>query len=138
MQSVGVVGTLSGMVVVGFGLFLIGLAALIATAPARAERFLRAFASSARTHYTEQGVRLVVGLAMVNCASAMRHADFFRLFGWLVIVSTLALLLTPWRWHHRFAVMVMPPVFRYMGLFAFGALALGGFVLYGAAHVVGW
>jgi hypothetical protein len=42
---------LSGMLVVAFGIFLIGLAVLIAIKPQLAERFLRSFASSAQAHY---------------------------------------------------------------------------------------
>lgn len=122
--------TLAGVVVVGFGLFLIGLAVLILRAPSRAERFLKGFASSALTHYIEQGIRLVVGAAMVTFASSMRYPELFALFGSLIIVSTAVLLLIPWRWHNKFASAVMPPVFRRMRLFALGAFALGAFVLY--------
>ena len=58
-------------------------------AAANAERFLRAFASSARSHYTEQGLRLLVGAALVNSASAMRYPGLFTLFGWLIVRSAL-------------------------------------------------
>ncbi len=131
MDSFDILSVLSGVVVVAFGLFLIGLAVLIFTAPSRAERFLRGFASSALTHYTEQGIRLVVGAAMVTFASSMRYPELFALFGWLIIASTAVLLLIPWQWHNRFANLVMPPVFRRMRLFALGAFALGAFILYG-------
>jgi hypothetical protein len=80
----------SGIVVVGFCVFLIGLAAVIAINPSLAERFLRSFASSARAHYTEQGLRLVVGAAIVNFA----HPELFTVFGWLIVVTAMALLLT--------------------------------------------
>jgi hypothetical protein len=121
---------LSGLVVAGFGLFLVGLAILITARPSRAEKFFRAFASSALTHYTEQAVRLIVGAAVVIRSESMRYPELFNVFGWLVIVSTAALLVIPWRWHNKFATLVMPPVFRRMKLFAFGAFALGAFVLY--------
>ena len=42
---------LSGIVVIAFCLFLIGLAVMIAIKPSVAERFLRSFASSARSHW---------------------------------------------------------------------------------------
>ena len=128
-----VVHVLSGTVVIAFGLFLVGLAALIVAAPSRAERFFRGFASSALTHYTEQAVRLIVGAAIVAFAGSMRHPEVSTLFGWLMLVSTAGLLLIPWQWHHKFSATVMPPVYRHMGLFAVGALALGRFVLYGVS-----
>lgn len=136
MQLVEVVRVLSGVVVVGFGLFLIGLAALIITMPSHAERFLRGFASSALTHYAEQGARLVVGAAVVTFASSMRYPEVFKLFGWLIVVSTAALLLIPWRWHNKFGTVVMPPVFRCMRIFALGAFALGALILYSASRAV--
>ena len=136
MQCGETVRVLSGVVVVGFGLFLIGLAALIIAMPSRAEGFLRAFGSSALTHYTEQGFRLVVGAAIVNLASSMRYPELFKLFGWLIVVSTAGLLLIPWQWHNKFGTLVMPSVFRRMRLFALGACALGAFILYCVSHVM--
>jgi hypothetical protein len=77
MRSVEIVRLLSGIVVFGFCPFLIGLAVVIATKPSLAERFLRSFASSAPAHYTEQGVRLLVGAAplltlLVPCGAPSR------------------------------------------------------------------
>ena len=134
MRSVEIVRSLSGIVVVGFCLFLTGLAVVSATKPALAERFLRSFASSARAHYTEQGLRLLVGVALVIFASSMWYPELFRLFGWLIVVTTAGLLLIPWRWHQKFATRVMPPVFGHLTLFALGAFALGGFILYAASR----
>lgn len=121
----------AGIVVAGFALFLVGLAVVIVTKPSLAERFLGAFASSARTHYAEQGVRLLVGVAIVAHARSMRFPELFTAFGWLMVVSTVGLLFTPWQWHHRFAARVMPPVYRQLQLFGFGSLALGALFIYG-------
>jgi hypothetical protein len=131
MREGEVVRVLFGIVVIAFALFLIGLALVIAIWPPRAERVLRLFASSARAHYTEQALRMLVGISMVNLASGARFPELFRIFGWLMIVTTIVLLLVPWRWHHAFAVRVMPMVYGRMRLFAVGAFALGVFVLYG-------
>jgi hypothetical protein len=127
---------LSGMLVVAFGLFLIGLAVLIAVKPLLAERFLRSFASSARTHYVEQALRLIVGGAMVTFAPSMWHPDLFRLFGWLIVLTTAVLLLLPWRWHYEFGKWAIPLVMRSMKLFALGALALAIVIFYGVSRVV--
>jgi hypothetical protein len=43
MRSVDVLTPLSAIVVVGFCVFLLGLAVVIATRPSRAERFFRSF-----------------------------------------------------------------------------------------------
>ncbi len=62
---------LSGIVVVTFGLCLIALAAVIVIKPLLAERFLKRFASSALTHYSEQTSRLVAGVAIVIFSPSM-------------------------------------------------------------------
>ena len=112
MQFVEIVSLLSGVVVVGFCLFLIGLAVVIATTPSLAERFLRSFASS------------------------MWYPELFRLFGWFVVVTAVGLLLIPWQLHHKFGTWVIPLVIRHMRLFALGAAALGAFILYGVSRAV--
>jgi uncharacterized protein YjeT (DUF2065 family) len=127
---------LSGMIVVTFGMFLIGLAGLIAITPHRAARFLRSFASSAQAHYTEQALRLIAGGAMVIFAPSMWYPDLFKLFGWLIVVTAVALLLLPWRWHYEFSKRAIPLVIRHMKLFGVGALALGILVFYGVSRVV--
>jgi hypothetical protein len=127
---------LSGMLVVSFGVFLTGLAALIATKPRLAERFLRSFASSARAHYVEQTLRLIAGGALVIFAPSMWYSHLFSLLGWLIVATAAALLLLPWRWHHEFGKWAMPSVIGHMKLFAFGAFALGILVFYGVSRVV--
>lgn len=122
---------LAGSVIVAFGLFLIGLTGIIFAAPARAERFLMAFASSARAHYLEQAVRLLIGSSLVVLSPAMWQPKVFLLLGWAIVVTSMALILIPWRWHHRFAVLVLPPLVRHMKLYAVGLFAFGCLILYG-------
>jgi hypothetical protein len=127
---------LAGALVVAFGGFLIGSAGLIATNPRLAERFLRSFASSARAHYLEQVLRLIVGGATVIFAPAMWYPKLFEVFGWLMVLTTVVLLLLPWRWHHEFGRRAIPSVIRYIKLFALGAFTLGMLIFYGVSRVV--
>ena len=133
MTSLHPLSAVSGTIVVCFCVFLIGMALLIVFRPSTAERFLGSFASSASAHYTEQVLRLIVGASLVNFASSMWCPDGFRLFGWSILVSTAVLLLIPWRWHHKFASRVMPPIYRNLKLFGLGAFLLGLLILYGAS-----
>jgi uncharacterized protein YjeT (DUF2065 family) len=89
-----------------------------------------------RAHYTEQGLRLIVGTAIVNCAGSMWYPDFFRLFGWLIALTSVALLLIPWRWHHTLATRVIPLTIRHMRLFGLGASVLALLILYGLSRAV--
>ncbi len=117
-------------VVVLAAVYLIGLAAASVFAPAQTARFLDGFAGSARAHYTEIGLRLLVGAALVVAAPSLLYRDVFYLFGWIVVVTSVLLLLLPWRWHRRFARIVVPPLTRRVWLFGLLSLPLGGVLLF--------
>lgn len=121
---------LSGVVVVAFAVFLLGFAVSIYARPSLAERFLNACASSARAHYVEQVLRLVVGGALISFSPAMLQSQWIHLFGWIIVTTTVGLLLVPWRWHQKFARWVVPPVIRHMKLYSVGVAALAAFLLY--------
>lgn len=123
-----------GMVIAAAGVGLLAMAVLCVAAPGRARRFLGGFASSARAHYLELGLRLVAGAALVLFSPSMHLAEIFRLFGWVIIATSVALLCIPWRWHQRFAGRVVPIVNQYLGVYAVGNLALGVLLLYGIAR----
>jgi hypothetical protein len=120
----------SGLVVVASAVLLIGVAVLVFAKPAVAERFFRGFASSARTHFAEQIFRLLFGGSLVIYSSAMWQSGAFRLVGWLLVVSSVTLMLLPWQWHQRFGQKIMPRFIRFMWLYAIGSFAFGAFILY--------
>jgi hypothetical protein len=121
----------AAVVVVVFGLSLVAFTGVAFAKPARAERFLLAFASSARTHYVEQVVRIVIGVALVILSSTMWQPTMFRLFGWAIVVSSAALICLPWQWHDRLGERLRPMLIRYLKLYAVGAFAVGVLLLYG-------
>ena len=127
----------AAVVIVGFGILLIAFPGVAFVNPAMAERFLTAFASSARTHYVEQVIRLLIGAALVVLAPRMWEPGFFRLIGWAIVVSSAALMCVPWQWHHRFAERVLPLVVRNLRLCAMGPFAFGALLLYGVFAGVG-
>ena len=90
---------------------------------------LLGFAGSPRAHYTELLIRSVVGGSFVVYAPRMLLPTTFRLFGWVLLVTTGVLLLLPWRWHHRFAQLVVPQAIRYITLIGWCSLALGVLIL---------
>jgi hypothetical protein len=126
-----IMSAVAGAILVAFGVFLIGLTVVVFAKPAVAERFFMAFASSARTHYTEQIVRLVIGASLIVRSVAMWQPKVFWLVGWGIVVSSLVLILTPWQWHDRFGEEVRPMLIRHMRLFAVGLLTFGVLLLYG-------
>lgn len=127
-------GFIAGGIVMGFALSLLALAWTIAFRPRRAERFLSLFASSAKAHYLEQALRLIVGLALLGFAPSMRWSTGFEILGWLITVTAIGLLLIPWRWHHRFGRWAIPLVLRHLRWYALAAGTLGVFILWAALH----
>jgi len=119
----------AAVIVAGAGIFLVLLAAATVFARRRAERFLAAFAGSARAHIIEQVARMIVGGGLVVYAPRMRIPVVFEVLGWLLIVTSACLLLIPWRWHHRFGGWAIPLVIRHMKLYGLGACALGVLIL---------
>jgi hypothetical protein len=111
------------------GAYLVLLAAVAFFAPSRAARFLRGFAGNARLHYLELALRGVVGIAFVLQAPQMRFTDAFSLFGWMLLLTTAALLVLPWRVHRAFALRAIPYATRYLPLVAVASLLLGGLIL---------
>lgn len=126
----------AGAVLVAFGLFLVGLTVVIFTKPSLAERFFMSFASSARAHYTEQVIRLLIGASLVILSPAMWQPNIFWWVGWAIILSSLVLILTPWQWHHRFGTHLLPIMIRRMKLYAVALLAFGILLLYGVVTAV--
>jgi len=112
---------------VGLYLVAVGLAAL--AKPAAASRFLSAFASSAKLHYLELGLRVVAGLAFVRHAPEMSAGGAFLALGWMLVLTSACLALLPWRWHRRFAERAVPQALRFLPVLGIMALALGGAVL---------
>lgn len=123
------IGILASALVLVTGFYFVALAIVSLVAAGRAERFLRGFASSAPAHYFELLIRLVVGGSILLHAPNMLFSSAFRLFGWILVITTVVLFAVPWRWHHRFAQKSVPHAVRHLRLFGLASLALGGFIL---------
>jgi hypothetical protein len=121
---------LAAIILVVFGFGLIAFTGTVFVRPTIAERFLALFASSVRTHFGEQMIRLLVGAALVVRSPAMWQAGLFRVIGWAVVVSSIALMCAPWKWHQRFAERVLPPLMRHLKLCALGPLVFGALLIY--------
>lgn len=123
------INVIASVVVVLSAIYLVGIAAASFFAPGAAARFLNGFASSPRIHRTEMVIRMLVGGSLLVYAPRMLYSDAFAVFGWVLIVTSMVLLLIPWRWHHRFAQKAVRPLTRHVWLFGILALPLGGVML---------
>ena len=123
---------LAVIVLAGVYFFALGLASLLV--PERASHFLLGFASSPTVHFMELFLRFVVGGSLVLYAPRMFLSGVFNLFGWVLLVTTVCLLLIPWRWHHRFAQQAVPRATRHIALVGLASLAMGALVLAAVAR----
>lgn len=117
------------LVVLLAGTFLLFLGVAAWWYPDHVRRFLGRFAGSAAAHYLEMTLRLVAGWALVRYAPSMLFSRLFLVFGWILILTTAALVAVPWRLHHRFARWAVPIATRRLGLVAVASVLLGGFIV---------
>lgn len=115
-------------------IFLFILACLSLFTPKHAIRFLGGFASSAKTHYLEMIIRLIVGTAFIINAPNMLYSKVFMIFGWLLVGSTAILILLPWRWHNLFGQKIASPVIQQAWLIGIGSFLLSAFIAFAALN----
>jgi hypothetical protein len=124
------VAILASLVLFTSGVLLIASAATAYIRPALAKRVLMSFASSARAHYLEQGLRLVLGGSIVVLSPGMWQATAFTILGWSIVLSSVVLMILPWRAHRRLAEHMLPPLARHLRLFAFAVFVFGALLLF--------
>lgn len=118
----------SGIAATGLFFIALGLAAWLV--PARAGRFLLAFASTPGMHFAELALRLLAGSAFILAAPASAFPRSFHLFGLLLIGTTAVMLLLPWRWHRRFTERAVPPALRLLPLIGLVSITAGCLALW--------
>ena len=94
-------------VVIAAGIWLVGVALLMALRPASCHKLIAKMtshleASSWRLQLTEQGLRVLVGVALIVHAPASKFPYVFQAAGWVLTASSLVILLAPIRWHGRY------------------------------------
>lgn len=123
-----VIGTAA---VVAAALYLLTLGAGALIRPESAKRFLGGFATTPRAHFTELALRIVAGAALVSSAPRMAFGQAIAVFGWMLVVTSLALAIIPWRFHQRFASWAVPQATQQMPLIGIASM-LGGVALLAA------
>lgn len=123
MAGVIAVGALG--IVVTAALYLLALGGSAILRPESARRYLGGFATTRPLHFTELGLRVVAGAALVVSASHMAFTAAIMLFGWVLIATSVVLALVPWRIHQRFAAWSVPRAMQYLPLIGVASLAGG-------------
>lgn len=124
-----VIGVVGIAVVVTAALYLLALGSAALIRPERTKRFLGGFATTPRIHFTELALRVVIGAALVSSAPRTAFGPAIALFGWTLVVTSLALATVPWRLHRRFAAWAVPQATQHMPLIGIASILGGGALL---------
>ena len=92
------------LIIAAAGLWLLATALLMAVRPGRFLDLLSLTASSRRVNNTEQGLRLLTGLALIARAGESKLPRLLEIGGWFIVASSVILLVVPLRWHAGYAI----------------------------------
>lgn len=92
------------IILIAAAIWLIVAGGLMALRPQRALDILSLTASSHRVNLTEQGLRMLGGIALVVGAASSKLPALFEIFGWFIVFSSAALMLIPLRLHAGYAI----------------------------------
>lgn len=92
------------IVVGGAGLWLVGVAFLMALRPRYCLHLFEKMSASLersnwRLQFTEQGLRVLAGVALIVRAPASKLPLVFEVAGWLLVATSLLIMVAPIRWH---------------------------------------
>ena len=115
----------SFVVIILAGIYLIGLGIISLAQPGKASAFLSGFAGSAKLHYIELTIRIIVGTAFLWHAPKTLAPFVFTVLGAVLVATTAVLLCIPWKIHRRFAEKSVPQALRYLPLIGIASLLFG-------------
>ena len=95
------------VIIVG-GVWLIGIALLMATRPSYCLQILAVMGAKLeggdwQLHFTEQALRLVAGAALILRSPFSKMPLVLWVFGWMIVISSIIIIASPVRWHGAFA-----------------------------------
>jgi hypothetical protein len=106
------VQTIALIIVVAAGLWLVAVAFLMALRPRLCLHLIDRMKtslerSSWRLQFTEQGLRVLAGAALVVRAPASKLPLVFEVAGWILVGTSLLIMLAPIRWHGAYGAWVV-------------------------------
>lgn len=123
----------AGVLVLLFGLLIIGVGFLQVCFPRKALGYLTKAASTRKIHVTELLLRLIPAVALLVHARNSPLPIFLYLLGYAMAATSIVLLLFPHQKHHQYALWcarwLPPPRMRLLSLPSF---ILGGMLVYAA------
>ncbi len=100
------------IVVAAAGLWLVVVALLMALRPRYCLHLLETMSvnlerSNWRLQFTEQGLRVLAGVALIARAPASKLPPVFQVAGWVLVATSLVIIVAPIRWHGAYGRRLM-------------------------------
>ena len=100
------------IVVIMAGFWLIAVGLLMAVRPRLGLRLCETMAaglerSSWRVQYSEQGLRVLAGAALIVRAPASKLPLLFEMAGWILVVTSLLIMVAPISWHAAYGRLLL-------------------------------
>jgi uncharacterized membrane protein YfcA len=125
--------SLAKWTVILFGVFIILVGFLMLFKPSKARSILQKAGSTNLINYSEITIRLIPAIALIIYSDFSKYPIAFKIFGWIMIITSLILYIIPRKTHHKFsmisAAILKPIYFRLISPFAF---LLGFLIIYNA------
>lgn len=123
--------TLTKWIIVLFGMFIIFVGFLMLFAPKKARKTLRKAGSTNFINYAEITIRIIPAVALILYADFSKFPLAFKLFGWIMLVTSCVLYFVPRKLHHNFSMKsadILKPI--YFQLIAPFAFLFGGWIIF--------
>ena len=120
-------------IVIFFGLFIVFIGLIMLVLPAKARTTLRKAGSTNFINYAEITIRLIPAIALLLHSDFSKYPEAFKIFGWIMLITSLILYAVPRKLHHKFSMksadILKPIYFQLISPFAF---LFGGLIIYNA------
>ena len=100
------------IVVAAAGLWLVGVAFMMALRPRYCLHLMEKMRaslerSSWRLQFTEQGLRVLAGMALIVRAPASKLPPVFEVAGWVLVATSIIIMAAPIRWHGAYGMWLL-------------------------------
>lgn len=114
-----------------FGIFFISVGLLMLIAPKKAREILRKAGSTNFINYAEITIRMIPAIGLILYSDFSKFPDFFRIFGWFMLLTSLVLYFVPRQLHHNYSLkcadIIKPLYFQLISPFA---ILIGVVIIY--------
>lgn len=88
---------------IAFGIFFMYVGGIMLIRPKIARETLRKAGSTNFINYAEITLRMIPAIALIIFSDYSKYPNFFKLFGWFMLITSFMLYFVPRKLHHNFS-----------------------------------